>query len=199
MYYYQSLHDKHQQNIKKGNKLYFISNSYGKGNCSQVYSIVKAIRKSGNQTAFGIVDWDLTNKVENNIFVHGENERYSVENFILDPIYIVCLLIELNNAHNVCENIGIDKARLHRIHPDTELRQIGGGAFGQMQHPCLGDGIGRDCRRGAIGHHREPLNQRKGRAHCHVSICRICAALSGPSRCARNFAACSLDNCRNQS
>ena len=106
--YYQSLHDKHQQNIK-GNKLYFISNSAGKSNCSQVYSIVKAIRASGSQTSFGIVDWDLSNKPENYIFVHGENERYSVENFILDPIYVVGLLIEMNNAHNVCESIGVDK------------------------------------------------------------------------------------------
>lgn len=107
--YYQSLHDKHQQNIKKGNKLYFISNSYGKSNCSQVYTIVKAIRDSGNQTSYGIVDWDLTNQPENNVFVHGDNERYSIENFILDPIYLVCLLIELNNAHNICESIGIDR------------------------------------------------------------------------------------------
>lgn len=108
VFYYQSLHDKHQQNIKKGNKIYFISNSYGKGNCSQVYSIVKAIRDSGNITSYGIVDWDLTNKVADNIFVHGENERYSVENFILDPIYLICLLIELHNAHNICESIGVD-------------------------------------------------------------------------------------------
>jgi hypothetical protein len=67
------------------------------------------MRKSGNSTTFGIVDWDLTNKPNRFVFVHGLNERYSIENFILDPIYLVCLLIDLNNAHGIMEKIGIDK------------------------------------------------------------------------------------------
>jgi AAA15 family ATPase/GTPase len=109
VFYYQSLHDKHLQVKPQLYRLYFISNAPGKSNCSQVYSIVNEIRKSGNSTAYGIVDWDKTNKPESNIFVHGENERYSVENFILDPIYIICLLIDLKNAHGICDKIGFDK------------------------------------------------------------------------------------------
>ena len=107
--YYQFLHDKHAQNNSSPFKLYFISNSAGKSNCSQVYNIVKEIRKSGNSTSYGIVDWDLTNKPEIYVYVHGLEERYSVENFILDPIYLVCLLIDSNNAHGVLEKIGLDK------------------------------------------------------------------------------------------
>ncbi|WP_425077886.1 AAA family ATPase [Psychroserpens sp. S379A] len=106
--YYQSLQDKHLQFQSLPYKLYFISNSAGKSNCSQVYKIVKEIRDSGNQTSFGIVDWDLKNKPTDFVFVHGFEQRYSVENFILDPIYIICLLIEMKNAHNICALIGID-------------------------------------------------------------------------------------------
>lgn len=107
--YYQFLHDKHAQYKTSSYKLYFISNSAGKSNCSQVYKIVDEIRKSGNLTSFGIVDWDLTNKPEKYVYVHGIDERYSVENFILDPIYLICLLIDSNNAHGISEKIGIDK------------------------------------------------------------------------------------------
>ncbi len=107
VFYYQTLHDKHLQKCNSAYRLYFISNSAGKSNCDQVYSIVEAIRKSGNSTSFGIVDWDLKNKPENFIYVHGLDERYSIENFILDPIYLVCLLIEYNNAHKILEKINI--------------------------------------------------------------------------------------------
>jgi AAA15 family ATPase/GTPase len=107
--FYQNLYNKHSQSQKCDFKLYFISNSPGKSNCQQVYSIVKSIRDSGNTTAFGLVDWDLNNQPSDFVYVHGFAERYSIENFILDPIYIICLLIELNNAHNILEDIGFDK------------------------------------------------------------------------------------------
>jgi predicted ATPase len=106
--YFQNLQDKHLQFQSLPYKLYFISNSAGKSNCSQVYKIVKEIRDSGNQTSYGIVDWDLKNKPTDFVFVHGFGQRYSVENFILDPIYIISLLIEMKNAHNICEMIGVD-------------------------------------------------------------------------------------------
>ncbi|WP_106794311.1 AAA family ATPase [Aquimarina sp. Aq78] len=106
--YFQGLQDKHLQFQNLPYKLYFISNSAGKSNCSQVYKIVKEIRDSGNLTSFGIVDWDLKNKPTDFVFVHGLGQRYSVENFILDPIYIISLLIEMKNAHNICDIIGVD-------------------------------------------------------------------------------------------
>ena len=105
--YYQSIYEKRVQEVNLSHKLYFISNAPGKSNCSQVYGIVNQIRVSGNVTAFGIVDWDSANAPTEFIRVHGLDERYSIENFILDPIYLVCLLIDTNNAHGVMEAIGI--------------------------------------------------------------------------------------------
>lgn len=108
--YYQSIYNKHQQYEPMAHKLYFISNSYGKSNCAEVYKIVKELRKSGNTTSFGFVDWDLTNISEDFIFVHGENLRYSIENYLFDPLYVIVLLMDMNNAHNICESIGIDRS-----------------------------------------------------------------------------------------
>jgi hypothetical protein len=108
----------------------------GKGNCDQVYSIVKEIRNSGNKTSYGIVDWDLKNKPESNIYVHGENERYSVENFILDPIYLVTLLIQLGNAHNICELTGLNKDDNEYLVGDkeaTEIQRISNVVFSQIE------------------------------------------------------------------
>lgn len=106
--YYQTLWDKHSQNKRLPRKLYFIANAMGKGNSTLVMNVVSSIRKSGNTTSYGIIDWDLENNSSDVIQVHGENERYSLENFILDPIYLTCLFME-NNAHGILEQIGKDK------------------------------------------------------------------------------------------
>ena len=109
VYYFQALSDKHSQNIKLYHKLYYISNSYGKGNCSQVYDVVDKLVKGGNNTCFGIVDWDINNKPAQSIYVHGMGFRYSVENYLLDPLYIMMLLLENNNAHNIAGILGINE------------------------------------------------------------------------------------------
>jgi predicted ATPase len=107
--YYQALHDRHQLTSQTRHNLYFISNAMGKGNSTLVYNIVDSIRNSGNQTSFGIVDWDLKNLSSPFVKVHGEGERYSIENFLLDPIYLTILLIEHNNAHGTLAKIGKDR------------------------------------------------------------------------------------------
>jgi len=93
--YYQVIFNKSLVDFKFPFKLYFMSHSSGKGNCSEVIKIVKDIRHSGNKTIFGLIDWDRTNKSSANtyIVVHGENERYSIENFILDPLYLAVLFL----------------------------------------------------------------------------------------------------------
>lgn len=110
--YYQILHDKYQQSQKPHSKLYFISNGHGKGNCNHVYEIVKKIRESGNKTAYGIADWDLDNEDEDFTFVHGINERYSVENFVLDPLYLIVLLMDLD-AHNIFQETVFENTYNH--------------------------------------------------------------------------------------
>ena len=108
VFYYQALHDRHIQTKSLPYKLYFIANSQGKGNSFQVQNILKELRRSGNSTSYGIIDWDCENESSDFLFVHGYKERYSLENFLLDPIYIVCLLIEIK-AHNVFNEFKISE------------------------------------------------------------------------------------------
>ena len=106
VFYYQNIFDVHQLINKPDHKLYFISNSYGKSNCAEVVSVVKALRTSGNKTCFGVVDWDKSNKPDEFIEVHGYNNRYSIENYLLDPFYLLALLIEMK-AHSTTQTIGV--------------------------------------------------------------------------------------------
>jgi predicted ATPase len=94
--YYQTLFNKLNADINLTHQLYFISNGYGKSNCDQVRKIVKDLRESANKTVFGIIDWDNKNASKSPIFVHGHGKRYSIENYIFDPIFVSILLLERN-------------------------------------------------------------------------------------------------------
>jgi len=92
-------------------KLYFMSGSYGQGNCDQVIKVVSDFRGSGNETCFGIIDWDPNGTKRNSstdtVLVHGENERYSLENYLLDPLYLSILFIESNGANGIYNLLNI--------------------------------------------------------------------------------------------
>lgn len=106
--YYQTIFNKLNQERNYPFRLYFISNSYGKGSCEQVVKIVDDIRESGNTTVFGIIDWDLKNPSTTYVKVHGENKRYNVENYLYDPIYLSILFMNMK-AHGVYKELGIEE------------------------------------------------------------------------------------------
>lgn len=109
--YFQVLHDKLSQEMTKDYRLYFISNAAGSGNSTLVYDLVKAMRNSGSTSIYGIVDWDLKNKPLDAVQVHGESSRYSIENFVLDPIYLMILFASVGKgtgAFGVFEKIKKD-------------------------------------------------------------------------------------------
>lgn len=62
-------------------------------NCDEVRSIVNALRKLGNDLVYGIKDFDTTNHSSNYVFVLGENQRYAIDNYVFDPIYVAFLLV----------------------------------------------------------------------------------------------------------
>lgn len=104
--YYQNVYNAYIQHNISSHKLYFISLRGGKGNSNTVISLVKNVREAGNMTFFGLIDWDLINSSSEFTFVHGENDRYSVENYLLDPIYLIVLLLNLN-AHNIYSDLSL--------------------------------------------------------------------------------------------
>jgi hypothetical protein len=108
----------------------------GKGNCSLVYKIVESLRKSGNKTSFGIVDWDLKNKSSEFVMVHGRNERYSLENFIYDPLYFAVYFISNKGANNILRELELnDTFNEYSIINETNdfLQKIVNWFFGRLK------------------------------------------------------------------
>ena len=64
-------------------------------NCDQVINITSKLRKAGNNLVWGIIDWDAKakNTSKDNIVVLGNGKRYSIENYIFDPLVLVAFLL----------------------------------------------------------------------------------------------------------
>jgi ABC-type Mn2+/Zn2+ transport system ATPase subunit len=65
----------------------------GQGNCDQVKNVVNQLQQAGSRTVYGIIDWDLTNCGNERIKVLGHGNRYSIENYILDPVLVAAFLL----------------------------------------------------------------------------------------------------------
>ncbi|MBK0382869.1 ATP-binding protein [Pedobacter sp. SD-b] len=88
--------------------LNFISSGVsGRGNCDQVMDIVRRLNDFGNTTIFGIIDWDLKNSPISHIEVLGLCSRYSIENYIFDPVLLGYFLLREKFIQN--EELGLDK------------------------------------------------------------------------------------------
>lgn len=65
-------------------------------NCTDVIEVVKNLYSNGNEQIYGIIDWDLSNTSADRILVLGENDRYAIENYLLDPLLLGLLTIREN-------------------------------------------------------------------------------------------------------
>jgi len=66
--------------------IYIPARTSNGSNCTDVINIVNNLFDNGNEQVYGIIDWDTTNTSTNRIIVLGDNERYNIENYILDPL-----------------------------------------------------------------------------------------------------------------
>jgi ABC-type cobalamin/Fe3+-siderophores transport system ATPase subunit len=100
--------------------LTFISSGIaGTGSCDAVRTVVNSLRKGGNKFVFGIVDWDLKNVAAGGVMVLGEGRRYTIENYIFDPLLLGAFLLR----DKVC---GVDELGCEYVDvlkPDAERRQ----------------------------------------------------------------------------
>ena len=62
-------------------------------NCADVIAVVKSLSKNGNEQVYGIIDWDDKNNTDGQVLVLGENKRYAIENYLLDPFIMGLLFI----------------------------------------------------------------------------------------------------------
>lgn len=65
----------------------------GSSGCEEVKEIVSKLSEFGNTNIFGIIDWDGKNRTSYKIKVLGEKNRYSIENYLLDPLVFPAYLI----------------------------------------------------------------------------------------------------------
>lgn len=62
--------------------------------CTQVINLVERLNEAGNDSVFGIVDWDNRNCGSGNIFVLAEGARYAIENCIYDPLVLAAFMVK---------------------------------------------------------------------------------------------------------
>jgi ABC-type branched-subunit amino acid transport system ATPase component len=79
------------------------------GSSSEVRRLVRELRSAGNDAVLGLIDRDANNSASESIIVSPE--RYSIENFALDPLLVAALLL----MHNLvpAEQIGIPDGVRH--------------------------------------------------------------------------------------
>ncbi|MEZ6878815.1 AAA family ATPase, partial [Enterobacter sp. KBR-315C3_2022] len=96
--YFEKLFDTLNRRRKFNYQPIFMEPHSGTSNCTDVINIVDKLRNSGNDLVWGIIDFDEGNVARDTILVLGEGRRYAIENYLLDPLYIVLALIRYGKA-----------------------------------------------------------------------------------------------------
>ncbi|WP_273212531.1 AAA family ATPase [Runella zeae] len=100
--YYEELYKKFSNYLIPEISLTFISSGESRkdsngrkvSTCDQVENITSVLRKGGNKFVFGIVDGDgKSHKEKDGIILLGEGKRYSIENYLFDPLLLGALLL----------------------------------------------------------------------------------------------------------
>jgi hypothetical protein len=112
--------------------------------------MVEKMRSAGVDTAFGLIDWDTNNEPapDGSIIVLGPDNRYTIENYILDPLLIGALLVrekqdqQIPGLSDILDGIGtwrgLDRASSNTLQKFVDL------ALGALDaEPDAGDRI--DC------------------------------------------------------
>jgi len=79
------------------------SSSKSGSGCQVVVDMATALRESDLDTVFGLVDWDggdnkSTADLPDFIFMLGEDQRHSIENYVLDPLLVAVYLLKDRSA-----------------------------------------------------------------------------------------------------
>jgi energy-coupling factor transporter ATP-binding protein EcfA2 len=128
--YYSCLYELSKPSLNPEISLSFIAGGIGgNSNCDQVINLVTQLVSCGNKTVVGVIDWDTRNVSSNEILVLGENERYSIENFLLDPVLIGLLLIR--EKFQSPEALGLDQ----------NTRYINANEFTQVQLQVIANSV----------------------------------------------------------
>ena len=93
--YFQRLHQVTSRFFPLGYTPIFLEPHSGTSNCTDVESITNRLHDSGSDLVRGIIDWDGKNVDKHPIYVLGGGNRYSIENYVLDPLFLGLALVRL--------------------------------------------------------------------------------------------------------
>ncbi|PHV61600.1 AAA family ATPase [Cyanobacterium aponinum] len=102
---YEKIYNKLKNKLIPEISLTFINIGVQGENCQQVKEIVNKL--VDDKKIYGIIDWDSQNKSNGNIQVLGENKRYTIENYIFDPVLVGIFL--LREKCLTFEELGLNK------------------------------------------------------------------------------------------
>ncbi len=83
------------------------SGTHENAGCDKVISIVDSLSQNGNNTVFGLLDWDLKKSSRQRIHVLAEDKRYAVENCIYDPLAMIALLLHTPESKQHVATLGL--------------------------------------------------------------------------------------------
>ncbi len=98
--------------------------------CEVVRRLVAGLSEAGNNTVYGLIDWDGKNKPAPRVAVVAEGRRDGLENLILDPLLIAALVVR--DARDHLNAIGLEPSNSYltflgytpvRLQPVVELVQ----------------------------------------------------------------------------
>lgn len=122
-YFYDQLWIRLRPELDSEVSLNFISSAIGgSGSSNAVKEVVKKLRDRGNKTVYGIIDWDLTNKEDGAVKVLGHETRYSIENYIFDPLPLAVLVLRERVVGDV--DLGFDDATTHTDFRDYDVVRL---------------------------------------------------------------------------
>jgi energy-coupling factor transporter ATP-binding protein EcfA2 len=91
--FYEKFYEKSKPYLVPDISLNFIaSGASATGGCAHVKDIVGKFFSAGNKTIYGIIDWDTKNFGDERVKVLGAGQRYSIENYIFDPLLVAMFL-----------------------------------------------------------------------------------------------------------
>ncbi|MBD1935724.1 AAA family ATPase [Microcoleus sp. FACHB-68] len=123
--FYERIYEKLKDKLIPGISLNFISSGVaGKGNCEQVKEVVNRLYEGGNKTVYGIIDWDLKNQGNNRVRVLGKENRYSIENYIFDPLILTAFLLREKWIKRSEVGLSENETYIHVAHFDNSRLQL---------------------------------------------------------------------------
>lgn len=109
---YDSLYQRYKNHLSSERSLVFVEvgkrdDSGGEKNagCDQVNRLVESLSAGGNQSVFGLVDWDGNREQNGRIHVLSKGIRDGLESLLFDPVLLVAMIGRENIAFAVEKNI----------------------------------------------------------------------------------------------